>query len=318
MLCHVMSYANSATQHIVHVLHGIPSPPPLLLSLPLLIFSTSSQVELLRAEERIAATQRDFNELKNLSQQVRTDNMMLHCVETPAHSDDDRHVCYLSTFSVHAMITPVSSLPFSVPIPCPPQTHFHIPLQHTTLHYTPLSLHFLSTASFFLLFSSPSVLIASPSFFLSQFAEMAGEEKKKQETDFAALVDAVSKYQVNQCPLTSTDLLSSDLTLCVPCPNAPHHIYLPYPFLPRFISPFASATSCSVVITLLFFHNFVTLSVPLHQHYPDFSSAYLCLFFLSPIGTIKAHPSSARIRAEEQKRIAHRTAQSQVRHMREW
>lgn len=146
---------------------------------------------------------------------------------------------------------------------------------------------------------------------------MAGEEKKKQETDFAALVDAVSKYQVNQYPLTYTDLLSSDLILCVPCPNAPHHIYLPYPFLPRFISPFAPATSCSVVLTLLFFHNFVTLSVPLHQHYPDFSSAHLCLFILPPIGTIKAHPSSARIRAEEQKRIAHRTAQSQVRHMEE-
>lgn len=146
-----MSYANSATPRIVPVLHSIPAPP-------LLIFSTSSQVELLRAEERIAATQRDFNELKNLSQQVRTvrhavlHNMMLHCVETPAHSDDDHHVCYLSTFSVHDMITPGSSLPFSVPIPCPPRTHFHIPLQHTTPHPTLSSLpvHHLIFHSLFL------------------------------------------------------------------------------------------------------------------------------------------------------------------------
>ena len=89
---------------------------------------------------------------------------------------------------------------------------------HLLLSFSLSSTGCLSSISLsFFLSLSPSLSLSSSIFLLFlKFAEMAGAEKKRQQLEFSALVDAVSKYQVRTYFLNFLALLICSF-LCFYC-----------------------------------------------------------------------------------------------------
>ena len=81
------------------------------------------------SEEKIAATQRDFNELKNLSQQVRT---VRHTVSRYLHIALTVTIAMSLIYLVHDTTTLPFSLPHSDPVPVSSHLHSHASLPHAT------------------------------------------------------------------------------------------------------------------------------------------------------------------------------------------